>query len=541
MGTERYVRLSELTDKTTRCKVKVRVSRRWTLGSKDSLEMKKRFDVVLIDEQGNQIQAIVPKNHSNTFLNVLHEGHVYHIENFNVQTRTDSYRPVQHEYLMLIRWDTIVRGSSEAHPEIPKYNFDFVEFNRIRLLPKENQNLQDAYGTLEGVSELIFRKGLTLKEIFLKNSSATQIYVNLEIPEVLALQNSSTFKERNISMLQGSSSVERNMKERSLRNRKTLLQIVQLLLNAESVGQVFTCKAIIYDIVHDYAPFYKSCTKIDCRKKVIDKVDHYWCNNCNNKIPSPDARYQLKARIQDDIESTLITIFGDEAGELLKHPASELERLIESDNGIQTVKSIIDKIIGASIVFEIKISQYNIQTQGRYGFTANKVFQVDHKLDSHQIQEQIEQVTEPSQNFNNTFQAHPPDNMHKNNSTLMKEKQLGLPRSIDIPQSSNKNSSSKKPNKKKMWMTGFLLLFVGNSGRFTPAWMQSSLIAEISLCQLQIAAARIIVNMKNNFEQLEEYKDDKIWEGFLYYKPHFEQLFKESGNFSWDFHSRLPS
>ncbi|KAF9604958.1 hypothetical protein IFM89_011651 [Coptis chinensis] len=247
MGTEGYVRLSELTDRTTRCKVKVRVSRRWTLGSKDSLEMKKRFDVVLIDEQ----------NHSNTFLNVLHEGHVYHIENFNVQTRTDSYRPVQHEYLMLIRWDTIVRGSSEAHLEIPKYNFDFVEFNRIRLLPKENQNLQDTYGTLEGVSELMFRKGLTLKEIFFKNS-----------------------------------------------------------------------------------------------------------------------RYQLKARIRDDTESTLITIFGDEAEELLKHPASELEKLIESENGIQTVKSIIDKIIGASIVFEIKISQYNIQNQGRYGFIANKVFQV---------------------------------------------------------------------------------------------------------------------------------------------------------------------
>ncbi|KAF9588248.1 hypothetical protein IFM89_008660 [Coptis chinensis] len=347
-------------------------------GSKDSQEKKKRFDVVLIDEQGNQIQAIVPKNNSNTFLNVLHEGHVYHIENFSVQTRIDSYRPIQHEYPILIRWDTIVRGSSEAHLEIPKYNFDFVEFNKIRLLPKENQNLQDVYGTLESVSELMFRKGLMLKEIFLKNSigtelkinlwenaiqlmdnvityatsvpvlvvtlltvgsyydqyflnstSATHIYVNLEIPEVLELQNSSTFKERNISVLQASSSVERNMKNRSLRNRKTLSQILHML-NADSVGQVFTWKAIINDIVHDYAPSYKSCTKIGCRKKVIDKSDHYWCNNCNNAVPSPDARYQVKARIQDDTESTLITIFGDEAEELLKHPASELAKVIES-------------------------------------------------------------------------------------------------------------------------------------------------------------------------------------------------------------------
>ncbi|KAF9622725.1 hypothetical protein IFM89_032905 [Coptis chinensis] len=111
-------------------------------------------------------------------------------------------------------------------------------------------------------------------------------------------------------MLQGSSSIERNMKDRSLRNMKTLLQIVQML-NAEFVGQVFTCEAIIYDIVHDYAPFYKSCTKIGHRKKI-----------------------SIEARIRDDTESTLITIFGDEAEELLKHPASELEKLIESQLGL---------------------------------------------------------------------------------------------------------------------------------------------------------------------------------------------------------------
>ncbi|KAF9601746.1 hypothetical protein IFM89_022860 [Coptis chinensis] len=389
------------------------------------------------------------------------------------------------------------RGSSEAHPEIPKYNFDFVEFNKIRLLPKENQNLQDVYGTLEGVSQLMFRKGLMLKEIFLKNSSgtelkinlwenaiqlmdnvityatsvpvlvvtsltvgsyydqyflnstsATQFYVNLEIPEVLELQNSSTFKERNISVLQASPSVERNMKDRSLRNRKTLSQILQML-NAESVGQVFTCKAIIKDIVHDYAPFYKSCTKIGCRKKVIAKGDHYWCNNCNNAIPSPDARYQLKARIQDDTESTLITIFGDEAEELLKHPASDLARLIESADGIQTVKAIMDEIIGTSIVFEIKINQYNIQSQGKYGFTANKVFQMDYNLDSRQIQEEIEQVTESSQILNDSFQAQLPDNMQLNNSTLMKEKQRdSFGQFNDIPQ--NKKKDLIKLSKEKL-------------------------------------------------------------------------------------------
>ncbi|KAF9587868.1 hypothetical protein IFM89_006122, partial [Coptis chinensis] len=58
-------------------------------------------------------------------------------------------------------------------------------------------------------------------------------------------------------------------------------------------GQICTCKAIIYDIVHDYHPFYMSYTKTGCRKKLIDRDDHYWCGNCNNSIPSPDVRYEL--------------------------------------------------------------------------------------------------------------------------------------------------------------------------------------------------------------------------------------------------------
>ncbi|KAF9626335.1 hypothetical protein IFM89_032184 [Coptis chinensis] len=291
----------------------------------------------------------------------------------------------------------------------------------------------------------MFRKGLMLKEIFLKNSSGTELKINLwenaiqlmdnvityatksgvgcwlsYLLEAIMINTSliqqaqpnsiSTFKERNISVLQALSSVECNMKDRSLRNRKTLSQILQML-NADSV----------------------SCTKIGCRKKVIAKGDHYWCNNCNNAIPSLDARYQLKVRIQDDTESTLITIFGDEAEKLLKHPASELARLIESADGIQTVKAIMDEIIGTSIVFEIKINQYNIQSQGRDGFTANK-------------------VTESSHILNDSFQAQLPDNMKQNNSTLMKEKQILLASSNDIPQPSNKKKRSNQTFKRKAYM-----------------------------------------------------------------------------------------
>ncbi|KAF9594608.1 hypothetical protein IFM89_034230 [Coptis chinensis] len=229
MAIEEYVRVSELTDKTLKCQVKVHVLRRWTM------------------------------------------GHYCH-------------------------------GIFRCSPRNSMYKFDFVEFDNVKLLSKTNTNLKDAFGTLDGASELMFRKGLTLEEIFLKN--ARDIF----------------------------------------EHAKQSFMISFMLINS-------------------------------CQKKLIDRGDQFWCCNCNNTITSPDARYQLKARIRDDTQSSLITIFGKEAEALLKHPASDMEKLIKSANGIETVKAIINGIIGSSMVFAIKISQYNLQSQGINGFTANKLLQ----------------------------------------------------------------------------------------------------------------------------------------------------------------------
>ncbi|KAF9624744.1 hypothetical protein IFM89_013282 [Coptis chinensis] len=320
---------------------------------------------------GNQVHAIFPKNQSEKFSEVIREGCVYHAEHFNVQTVSD-YRPVQHAFVILFKWDMFVRLLSETAPEIPPYKFALTEFDNINSRYKQITNLTDVCGVLEGISAITVRKGMKqLRNIHLRNDSP---------------------KSKTIELLEGSASTDRISSTRQLKNRKTLAEILNSL-DRDTIGHVLTCKASICEVIHDYEPYYLSCPKAGCRKKkVLEKDDRYWCNSCNEFLPSPFTRYQIRARIQDHTNRSIVTIFGKEAETLVKHPASELEAMLKSASGSQMVKNILNELIGSSLIFEIKINECNIKNQGTNGFITTKVFPMDYKLEGDMMLTHIDQV-----------------------------------------------------------------------------------------------------------------------------------------------------
>ncbi|KAF9622726.1 hypothetical protein IFM89_032906 [Coptis chinensis] len=103
-------------------------------------------------------------------------------------------------------------------------------------------------------------------------------------------------------------------------------------------------------------------------------------------------RYQIRVRIQDHTNRSTVTIFGKEVETLVKHPASELEAMLRSASSYQMVKNILNELIGSSLIFEIRISEYIIKDHGTNGFTTTKVFHVDYKLEGEMMLTHIDQM-----------------------------------------------------------------------------------------------------------------------------------------------------
>ncbi|KAF9596788.1 hypothetical protein IFM89_013335, partial [Coptis chinensis] len=66
--------------------------------------------------------------------------------------------------------------------------------------------------------------------------------------------------------------------------------------------------------------------------------------------------------------------------------------MLRSASGSQMIKNILNELIGSSLIFEIRISEYNIMDQGTNGFTTTKVFPVDYKLEGDMMLTHIDQM-----------------------------------------------------------------------------------------------------------------------------------------------------
>ncbi|PIA29365.1 hypothetical protein AQUCO_06000021v1 [Aquilegia coerulea] len=155
-------RLSEIDDTTDLWKVKVGVSRKWNVVDFETGKQILRVEMVLLDE------------------NVIKGGVcVYFLQNLSVSPAKGVYRPVQHQYKVFFKWDTNVKPVSDVRLTFPKFKFDFVEYNNIKFRYGDNTYLTDVYGKLDSVSNVMNVEKGTLKEIFLKDKIGTTLKVTL--------------------------------------------------------------------------------------------------------------------------------------------------------------------------------------------------------------------------------------------------------------------------------------------------------------------------------------------------------------------------
>ncbi|KAL8463818.1 hypothetical protein ACS0TY_033676 [Phlomoides rotata] len=110
-------------------RVKVKVTRRWMVLSKDSNKNKCFLEMVLIDEQGDKIQATVPRYLIRRYENIVKEGVIYDLYNFRVEKPEGQFFATKHQYKITFHSNTEMRKSS--HLLAIKRDAEFISFDDI--------------------------------------------------------------------------------------------------------------------------------------------------------------------------------------------------------------------------------------------------------------------------------------------------------------------------------------------------------------------------------------------------------------------------
>uniref|UniRef100_A0ACD5VZN7 Uncharacterized protein n=1 Tax=Avena sativa TaxID=4498 RepID=A0ACD5VZN7_AVESA len=161
---DEFTPLSQLTDDTEKCTVRVRISRLW-----ESFHPKNNIlfglDSLLIDDQGETMQARVLPSDIHLFEERLVEGKIYALSDFTVQETREDYMNCSNEWTIYFGSKTVVNEIEGDIDSIPLHSFEFVNFKDLRSRRDNNSLLSDVLGRIVYVGKLYVSKKSRHKKI----------------------------------------------------------------------------------------------------------------------------------------------------------------------------------------------------------------------------------------------------------------------------------------------------------------------------------------------------------------------------------------
>ncbi|CAJ2638802.1 unnamed protein product [Trifolium pratense] len=149
-------------------KFKVRVLRMWAISSFMKPNELNSMEMVLIDEKGGKIHALIRKELVYLFQNKLKEGEVYKLSNFDVVPVVGFYRTTLHPYKLIFRSNTKVQNFASS--DIPILGFSFTDLAEVASYSVNYDYLIDVIGLISGISNEreYIRAGKVIKMVVLE-------------------------------------------------------------------------------------------------------------------------------------------------------------------------------------------------------------------------------------------------------------------------------------------------------------------------------------------------------------------------------------
>lgn len=392
------------------------------------------FNVQFLDET-DEIRATAFNEQADKFYNLLQEGKVYYVSKARINSANSRFSSLKHPYELALDRDTIIEECLDTDG-VPKLNYDFVKLNKIQNLASDS--IIDVVGVLKEVHPHRLIKSKSGKEydrrdVTLVDDSQFAISIGLwnkmavdfSIPEgtVVAIKGCKVtdFNGKTLSLTPSSSLLpnpdtpeaytikgwydaqgknedfqslksEVSFKKTSIADRKTIEQVQSLSETGleDDKPQYHTIKASINYIKPDNFS-YPACLTEGCNRKVIEQQDNTWrCEKCDINHPAPKHRYILTVSVLDRTGQLWLTLFDDQASQLLETSANDLFKYKQDDSKLFGVT--LTKVQMHEFDFRIRGRQDNYNGTARMRYSAVGINKVDFKSENDYLINKFEKL-----------------------------------------------------------------------------------------------------------------------------------------------------
>ncbi|XVF04125.1 hypothetical protein REPUB_Repub05bG0055100 [Reevesia pubescens] len=407
-----YVLLNKLNSSREDWKIKVRVCRLWDVRDYKDREKIISTEMVIADEEGNYMHAVIWHKFVIKYKDFLNEGRVYYMKNFSVMSNKAKYKVVSKCAFMISFFQaTYLKLLDGNYDYIPLHIFEFVSFGELKSRVRNDFPLTDIVGIVVSIGNVEeknvngspvntlvielqdsecqiiqltlwdcyvdeFTKKLesisgcgvviitsTIVKSFvgrinLSTSNSSKIYFDLSLPEVDQL------KEKMMCSDGASKPVIRIIEPGENRvvaitDFDAICSVPELLasIHGERDKDVLHCLAQIKCVRIRNGWYYTSCK---CKKK-LELIDGgFWCPQCKKNVKYPINRMRLELSVECCESSVVFTLFDKVAERMVGMSVDQLISLSQSSEDVDDafLPEKLSKLAGSSYLFDVKLGTY---------------------------------------------------------------------------------------------------------------------------------------------------------------------------------------
>lgn len=429
--------------------IKVRVTNKGNMRSyKNARGQGHVFNVELTDEDGTQIQATMFNEAANKLFDKFQLGKVYYISKGTLKVANKQFKTVQNDYEMTLNENSEVEEAINEQTFIPETKFNFVQIDDLG--PYVNgREFVDVIGVVQAVSptmsirrksnnDTIPKRDITIADetkktvvvslwndlatnlgqelldmadkspvvaikslkvgdfqgVSLSTLSRSTVLVNPDLPESNKLRSwyDSEGKETAMASIGSVVSPISKIGFRSMySDRVSLSHITSNPSLGDDKPAFFSLNAYVSFIKPDQPMWYRACKT--CSKKVTEAIGSgYWCEACQKNDVDCSLRYILSVKVSDASDEAWLSMFNEQAEELLGCSADELDKLKSQEGQENPFQLKLREPKWVPHLFRVGVTQREYMSEKRQRITVKAIAPVDFAAESRFLLEEISKM-----------------------------------------------------------------------------------------------------------------------------------------------------